>query len=324
MRHPVLQVLFLISIGLALVFGSLPWQSWQSPLNSLAMVRNPITNLTTLYPRFDKIVGRSLHTYGRYSPAELHLISRVEFLHSTVVEVGAHIGALSAKMSQAVGDQGVVVSIEPNPFFADIALANIALNSAARSIVLLSAASNVSGMTCLRNAALDKRQIADLTAHSVSRFFSIRGRTSGTDSVDGTHTGRSVVRAMPLIINLNVNAGGITIQEALAHNVRKCAEAGGIYSDTHQLDSLFKFASSLLERQPLAAPGSIKLPPLSLIRIDAEGLDGAVIQGAMGLINDHTPVVIFEAEYRDPDNVSHFAMWRRAMEEYTASVHHAA
>jgi hypothetical protein len=266
--------------------------------------------------------------YGRYSPAELHLISRAEFLHSTVVEVGAHIGALSAKMSQAVGDQGVVVSIEPNPFFADIALANIALNSAARSIVLLSAASNVSGMTCLRNAALDKWQIADLTAHSVSRFFTMRSRTSGSDSVTGLFSAGSNTRsharrrgmgvsAMPLSYNLNGNAGSITIREALAHNVRKCADAGGVYSDTHQLDALIEFAASLHAplAAPLAAPGSIKLPPLSLIRIDAEGLDGAVIQGAMGLINNHNPVVIFEAEYRDPDNVSHFKMWGRAMEE---------
>ncbi len=264
--------------------------------------------------------------YGHYSPAELHLISREEFLHSTVVEVGAHIGALSAKMSQAVGDQGVVVSIEPNPLFADITLANIALNSAARSIVLLSAASNVSGLTCLRNAALDNRQVADLTAHSVSRFFTMRGRDSGVDGLfsaganTGTRARRSGISTMPLRYNLNSNAGGITVQEALAHNVRKCAEAGGIYSDTHQLDALIKFASSLHERQPLAAPDSIKLPPLSLIRIDAEGLDGAVIQGAMGLINDHKPVVIFEAEYHDPGNVSHFAMWRRAMEECTTKL----
>lgn len=157
-----LQLLFLaLTIVIAAIAGppSLPWLRWHSPLKSLAIARHPVTNLTTLYPRLDKIVGRSVHMYGHYSPAELHLLARPEFLHTMVVEVGAHIGALSAAISQSIGDSGVVISVEPNPFFADIAAANIALNSKARSVVLLSAASNVSTMQCLRSAALDNWQV---------------------------------------------------------------------------------------------------------------------------------------------------------------------
>ena len=147
--------LLLLAMGANAAFGSTagPWQRWHSPLQSLAIARDPTSNLTTLYPRLDYIVGRSIRMYGSYSPAELHLLSRPEFLHTMVVEVGAHIGALSAAMSRSVGDLGAVISVEPNPYFADMAAANIALNSNARAVVLLSAASNVSKMACLRNEA---------------------------------------------------------------------------------------------------------------------------------------------------------------------------
>ncbi len=151
-------LLSLLTVSINVSSGSSPWRRWHSPLHSLAVARDPRSNLTTLYPRLDYIVGRSIHMYGSYSPAELHLLARPEFSRSTVVEVGAHIGALSAAMSQSVGDFGVVVSVEPNPYFADMAAANIALNSNARAVVLLSAASNMSKMQCLRSAALDKWQ----------------------------------------------------------------------------------------------------------------------------------------------------------------------
>ena len=39
-------------------------------------------------------------------------------------------------MSRSVGDLGAVISVEPNPYFADMAAANIALNSNARAVVL--------------------------------------------------------------------------------------------------------------------------------------------------------------------------------------------
>ncbi len=164
---PPLLLCFALTLSSAVFAASPPWQRWVSPLKRMVISHHPASNLTTLYPRLDKIVGRSIHMYGHYSPAELQLLARPEFLHTMVVEVGAHIGALSAAMSQSVGDSGVVISVEPNPFFADIAAANIALNSKARSVVLLSAASNVSLMQCLRSAALDSWQVSEL--HELTR-----------------------------------------------------------------------------------------------------------------------------------------------------------
>jgi hypothetical protein len=127
-----------------------------------------------------------------------------------------------------------------------------------------------------------------------------------------------MTRALPLDMKLKGKGGsreeviGISIRDALSYNIRECASLQGIYSDTHTLDALVAHAAHVLPGlEPRAA-----LPTLSLMRVDAEGLDGAVIQGAMGLINSQNPVVIFEAEYRDGGNVSHFAQWERTMAEY--------
>jgi hypothetical protein len=178
-------------------------------------------------------------------------------------------------------------------------------------------------------------QVADLKAHSVSRFFAARDPESGSGQDDadsaramqfGSFGGRRVIHALPL--NLKVGpkkAGGrvgaveddvVSIRDALSHNIHECAAAEGIYSDTHPLDTLVVHAIKLLEH---AADGRRRLPPLSLIRVDAEGFDGAVIQGAMGLINNQKPVVIFEAEYRDGRNLSHFSKWEYSMAECAAS-----
>jgi hypothetical protein len=131
------------------------------------------------------------------------------------------------------------------------------------------------------------------------------------------------VTALPL--NLKVRpkkgtgkSGGVedavvSVRDALAHNIRTCAGSEGIYSDTHPLGALVMHATKVLGA---AAAGHAHLPPLSLIRIDAEGFDRAVIQGAMGLINSQNPVVIFEAEYRDGRNLSHFSKWEKTFAEY--------
>jgi hypothetical protein len=172
-------------------------------------------------------------------------------------------------------------------------------------------------------------QVADLKANSVSRFFaareappSMRGDVSsgsGPGMPSGSYGRRGVTSALPLDMELKGKGGsreeaiGISIRDALSYNIRECASHQGIYSDTHTLDALVAHAARILPG--LGPPAA--LPALSLIRVDAEGLDGAVIQGAMGLINSQNPVVIFEAEYRDAGNVSHFAQWERTMAEYS-------
>ena len=139
----------------------------------------------------------------------------------------------------------------------------------------------------------------------------------------GSYGRRGVTSALPLDLKLKGKgisqreASGISIRDALSYNIRECASIHGIYSDTHTLDTLVAHAALILPGlEPPAA-----LPALSLIRVDAEGLDGAVIQGAMGLINSQNPVVIFEAEYRDGRNLSHFSQWEHEMALYPPWAH---
>lgn len=131
-----------------------------------------------------------------------------------------------------------------------------------------------------------------------------------------------MINALPFNLKVGPKKGGgqvggldnanVSLRDALSYNIRKCAGEKGIYSDTHPLDTLVMHAVKLLGPPSSGQP---YLPPLSLIRVDAEGFDGAVIQGAMGLINNQNPVVIFEAEYRDGRNVSHFSKWEQIMAE---------
>jgi hypothetical protein len=172
-------------------------------------------------------------------------------------------------------------------------------------------------------------QVADLKANSVSRFFAAREAAPSVQddlsSEPGIRTGsygrRGVTSALPLSMTLEGKGGsreaasGVSIRDALSHNIRQCALTEGIYSDTHTLDALLAHAAHILQPPVRGRP---HLPALSLIRVDAEGLDGAVVQGAMGVINSQNPVVIFEAEYQDGRNLSHFSTWERTMAEYPA------
>ena len=179
-------------------------------------------------------------------------------------------------------------------------------------------------------------QVADLKANSVSRFFAAREAAPSVQddlsSEPGIRTGsygrRGVTSALPLSMKLEGKGGsreaasGVSIRDALSHNIRQCALTEGIYSDTHTLDALLAHAAHILQPPAhiLQPPARRRphLPALSLIRVDAEGLDGAVVQGAMGVINSQNPVVIFEAEYQDGRNLSHFSTWERTMAEYPA------
>jgi len=52
-----------------------------------------------------------------------------------------------------------------------------------------------------------------------------------------------------------------------------------------------------VESVHLATLDSLKFPPISLVKIDAEGLDLDVIRGAENTIKEHRPVVYFETLY---------------------------
>lgn len=63
----------------------------------------------------DRYIGHALARYGEYSEGEVRLYRKLIASGSTVVEVGANIGALTLALADIVGVEGNVLAFEPQP-----------------------------------------------------------------------------------------------------------------------------------------------------------------------------------------------------------------
>ena len=81
-----------------------------------------------LFLRRDQYVGRSLDLYGEFSELEATLFEQIVHTGDVVVEVGANIGAHTARLARLVGPRGTVVAFEPQRFIFQLLCANVALN----------------------------------------------------------------------------------------------------------------------------------------------------------------------------------------------------
>ncbi len=82
-----------------------------------------------LYNRNDLVIGQSLDLYGESGEAELKACGQVLRRGCVVVDAGANIGTHTLFFARAVGDDGMVVAIEPQRVLFQTLCANIALNS---------------------------------------------------------------------------------------------------------------------------------------------------------------------------------------------------
>jgi FkbM family methyltransferase len=82
-----------------------------------------------LFNRFDMYIGRSLQVYGEFSEGECEVFRQVVRNGSTVLEVGANIGAHTVPIAQWAGPSGRVIAFEPQRIVYQTLCANIALNS---------------------------------------------------------------------------------------------------------------------------------------------------------------------------------------------------
>lgn len=95
-----------------------------------------------------------------------------------VLEIGSHHGFTSMLLSQLVGKDGFVLAVEPSPFNAMLASAQVGLNSATNCRVLQAAASNHKGSTKISfdsNASVtgsfEGIEVPTLTADELDRTF---------------------------------------------------------------------------------------------------------------------------------------------------------
>ena|GEM_PF-1271589 len=99
-----------------------------------APAKNPVQLTETAFGPMltmtnDFFVGKALDFYGEYSAHEVDIYRRVLKSGDHVVEVGAHLGALTLAFARLVGPQGHVLAFEPQEFLRGLNRANIALNN---------------------------------------------------------------------------------------------------------------------------------------------------------------------------------------------------
>ncbi len=76
----------------------------------------------------DVYIGRCLMRHGEYSEEEAQLLCRCVEPGDTVVEVGAHIGALTLPLARRVGPSGRIEAFEPQQALFQMLCGNLALN----------------------------------------------------------------------------------------------------------------------------------------------------------------------------------------------------
>jgi len=81
-----------------------------------------------LYSPLDACVGVSLDRYGEFSEGEAAVFRQFVRPGMTVVEAGAHIGALTVPLARFAGPRGRVLAFEPQRVLFQMLCANLALN----------------------------------------------------------------------------------------------------------------------------------------------------------------------------------------------------
>jgi FkbM family methyltransferase len=93
--------------------------------NELARCRGGLM----LYNRNDIYIGAGLRKYGEFSGEETALFRIIVQPGTTVLDIGANIGAHTVDLSRLVGATGVVHAFEPQRLMFQLLCANVALNS---------------------------------------------------------------------------------------------------------------------------------------------------------------------------------------------------
>ncbi|MCS7224405.1 MAG: FkbM family methyltransferase [Armatimonadetes bacterium] len=93
----------------------------------------------------DAGIGKELRRYGVHEPALISVLPLFVHEGDTVLDIGANIGYYAVFLSRLIGENGVIVCVEPHPNNFDILLRNLQLNRVKNAIALPLAVSNRKG-----------------------------------------------------------------------------------------------------------------------------------------------------------------------------------
>ena len=114
----------------------------------------------------DNTVGRSLIEYGEWSAREIELFRLALRTGDRVIDIGANIGTHTVSLARIVGPEGSVLAFEPQPLIFQILAANVLINGATNTELVLGACSDVSGAVSL--AGIDYTQDGRYSALSLA------------------------------------------------------------------------------------------------------------------------------------------------------------
>jgi FkbM family methyltransferase len=161
----------------------------------------------------DGPIGDSLREYGEWAQVEIDFLSAFAPGGSTVIDVGAFIGTHALAFSDAVGPEGRVFALEPQPEAFQLLSTNVGRNSATNITVLNVAAGARAGDTTI-----------DLFPHD-RRFNGGSSRTS--DSGGTTTVGISVqaIDELPLdscaLVKIDVEGAESVVLDGLTDVIHK-------------------------------------------------------------------------------------------------------
>lgn len=177
-----------------------------------------------LFLRGDQYIGRSLALYGEFSELEATLFAQIVRPGSTVVEVGANIGAHTVQLARLAGPQGRVHAFEPQRVIHQLLCANVALNA----------------------------------------MFNVHTHQAGVGAAAGQ------LRVPPLDYAGAANFGGISL-------------AAGTAGDA----------------VPIVRLDDMPLPALHFLKVDVEGMEREVLEGARATLARHRPLMYVENDRRE-------------------------
>lgn len=118
-----------------------------------------IENGARLRLRYADSVGETVAAIGTYEPGELKFLCRSLHDGDTAMDVGANVGVFTVVMAKAVGPNGAVIAIEPDPHNIARLRANVQLNGL----------DNVSLVECAAGAACGTVTLSSTTDHAFTR-----------------------------------------------------------------------------------------------------------------------------------------------------------
>uniref|UniRef100_A0A0G4I8Y1 Methyltransferase FkbM domain-containing protein n=1 Tax=Chromera velia CCMP2878 TaxID=1169474 RepID=A0A0G4I8Y1_9ALVE len=224
------------------------------------LVRPARNGLFVLFP-FDLFVSNSLFIHGVWSEmlVQLSLLFLPE--GGWALDVGANIGAFTVPLAQRAGKKGGVVAFEPFRLTHQVLTTNVALNGLSNVHTFQAAASNTTGRICL--PLVDAFSIANLGASSV------RSENEGeNEAMEADGTSREGSRR---------KARG-SRESGWSHPSSRCEAVG----KGEEVDSLMV--------------DSLRFDRVDFVKIDVEGHELSVLQGALRTLMVHRPVVLVETD----------------------------